>query len=699
MNKYCKLGFVVLVMLVSAISMTGANKENTDKSKWKSAEALLLEDDFDKAVVIYQELFDRNQQNFSLAYKIGYCYVSGEFIQDIPVAIDFLKLACENVDLKYKNTFNFKDAPASSWFYLGVAYRLNKDYDKAVEALEMYRSLLSKKERKSVSGQFLDREIQSCKDAKESFDTERIKVEKIFVSNLEDPNIKCPILCYTGNRLIFTNGKFNMFPPDINWDVNYSEGPFDGVYMANRAKDGSFNSPKCITKDFMISRPFIPVTATADGSELYLIVDNNDNGDIYMSKYENDTYQPAQKVKKLNTRKWESHASITADGQRIYFTSMRKGGYGGLDLYYSDRDSEGKWQKPINMGSSINTPFHEEMPYVIRNGHAIYFSSEGHKNVGGFDVFFSNYNDDAKTWETPQNLGYPFSTAGNDMGYVVENTPVFAFCPVNDNKRRGNIGDCDCISLFTEETPMLASLSGIVELDPESKEILLQTRVKLIDKTTGEQIADLALGEDGKYKFENVESGSYDIVAYLMDKDLMTMHVDVPQNESWDITGINMIIPTTELIASNNDGMTSNDTILTPENTEVILRNVLFAFDKYDVTPDNFSNLDSLANYLLSNKDAVIKVTGHTDHYGTEPYNINLSKNRASSVSNYLRNKGVKETQIMIDYKGEAENITIAVDDDSVRRLNRRVIISVEKQGKTTLVVKPIEVPVAYRLK
>ena len=86
-------------------------------------------------------------------------------------------------------------------------------------------------------------------------------------------------MCPDANRLIFTNGKYNIFPPDINWSKEYSEGPFDAVFIADRAPDGSFHNPLAINRDLQIPYPYIPVTATADGSELYLIVDRYDNGD------------------------------------------------------------------------------------------------------------------------------------------------------------------------------------------------------------------------------------------------------------------------------------------------------------------------------------------------------------------------------------------------------------------------------------
>ncbi|PLX06888.1 MAG: hypothetical protein C0596_14460 [Marinilabiliales bacterium] len=690
MNNYKRLTIVlsVIILLFTSIGNIYAGKGVSDKSKYKSAEEFLTYDEFEEALKIYLELYKENNNNFNFAYKIGYCYLTGEKTQDVDAAIEYFLLASEHIAKRYKNNFKETEAPVTTWYYLGVAYRLNKEFDKAIDAFKRYDEEMRRRERKSVPGKFIQREIQTCKDAKEVIDSERMKIEKIYVQDLEEPNVRCPILCYDANRLVFTNGKYNIFPPDINYNTEYSEGPFDGVYTAERNENGQFSNPKFISEDLGIPYPNIPVTATADGSELYLIVDKYDNGDIYVSHYENGKYQPAEKVKKLCSRKWESHATITADGQRIYFTSLRKGGEGGLDIWYSDRDEEGKWQKPVNAGPVINTPFHEEMPYVIRNGNALYFSSEGHKNLGGFDMFYSSWDESQETWTEPVNLGYPFSTAGNDMGYIIENTPIFAFCPVNDNKRRDGVEECDCISLIDEEAPQLASISGLIELDPENQEKLMGIRVKLIDKDTGDEIADVGIDENGNYKIEGITSGSYDLIAYDETGDLNVRPIEVPQNEVWDITDVNMIIETGDIAVG--PGPT--------EEKNIMIKNVFFDFDKYDIKSESIENLDLIADYLVNNPDAKIKVVGHTDFKGTEGYNVTLSQNRAVTIRDYLVSKGVSNSQLVVEYYGETQPITVEVEDDEIRHFNRRVMFEVMIQGEPKVMVEPIIIPEGYIL-
>jgi outer membrane protein OmpA-like peptidoglycan-associated protein len=129
-----------------------------------------------------------------------------------------------------------------------------------------------------------------------------------------------------------------------------------------------------------------------------------------------------------------------------------------------------------------------------------------------------------------------------------------------------------------------------------------------------------------------------------------------------------------------------------------MIENIFFDFDKFDIKPESTNNLDIIADYLKKNPEAKFKISGHTDHYGTELYNMDLSKNRAVSVQNYLVNKGVSKAQLSIEYYGEQMQITVETEDDDIRHLNRRVEFSVVKQGQPQVVVKTIIIPEGYLL-
>ena len=115
----------------------------------------------------------------------------------------------------------------------------------------------------------------------------------------------------------------------------------------------------------------------------------------------------------INTSANESHACISDDGLTLYFTSNREGGYGGYDIYKSEIDSKGKWGPAVNLGPEINTIFDETTPFITEDGKTLYFSSKGHFNIGGFDIFSAKKNGDS--WSKPENLGFPFNTTDDDI--------------------------------------------------------------------------------------------------------------------------------------------------------------------------------------------------------------------------------------------------------------------------------------------
>lgn len=135
-----------------------------------------------------------------------------------------------------------------------------------------------------------------------------------------------------------------------------------------------------------------PTCLSSDGNCLLLSKDDDFNSEIYLSRKIDGEWQPAEKLgKNINTKYWENHACVSEDGSVLIFTSNKPGGYGGFDLYLSRWDeTTGDWGPAENMGPVINTPFNEETPFLVNNGKTIYFSSQGHETMGGYDVFTSS---------------------------------------------------------------------------------------------------------------------------------------------------------------------------------------------------------------------------------------------------------------------------------------------------------------------
>jgi outer membrane protein OmpA-like peptidoglycan-associated protein/Tol biopolymer transport system component len=161
-----------------------------------------------------------------------------------------------------------------------------------------------------------------------------------------------------------------------------------------------------------------PTSLSYNGKELYLAISDYFEADIYVSRFKNGRWTEIEKLNDLiNTDYFESHACISADGRKLYFTSDRPKGQGGLDIWVSERSAGDDWQEPKNLGAKINSFYNEETPFITPDGQKLYFSSQGHATMGGYDVFFADRQDDA-TWTYPKNIGYPVSTSDDDLFFV-----------------------------------------------------------------------------------------------------------------------------------------------------------------------------------------------------------------------------------------------------------------------------------------
>jgi len=187
--------------------------------------------------------------------------------------------------------------------------------------------------------------------------------------------------------------------------------------MFSRYIDGKWTTPVNITQELQTDGDFYISSLSADGKLLFISKDNDFNSDIYSSSFDGNNWIKIVKLNKnINTKYWESHGFITEDGQHLIFASDRPGGYGGLDLYISEK-TDRDWGPPVNLGPEINTRFNEDRPSLINNGKTLFFISQGHENIGGYDIFRSDLQGNG-TWDEPKNLGYPINTPDDNIFFM-----------------------------------------------------------------------------------------------------------------------------------------------------------------------------------------------------------------------------------------------------------------------------------------
>ncbi|NUO01513.1 MAG: PD40 domain-containing protein, partial [Saprospiraceae bacterium] len=223
---------------------------------------------------------------------------------------------------------------------------------------------------------------------------------------------------------------------------------------------------------------------SADGKLLIFTACNRmgDMGscDLHFSEWRNGTWTaPANMGKPINTGAWESQPSLSADGKTLYFASERAGGKGGRDLWVSKRQSSGRWSEPVNLGDSLNTKDNEASPFIHPDGQTLYFMSEGHPGMGGYDLFFSRKTADG-TWSKPKNLGYPINTSANEGALVVSLDGQTAYFSGDKTDGKGGV-DLYRFPLYAAAQPLPVTYAKAMVFDEQTKKPLPGAQVVVTD--------------------------------------------------------------------------------------------------------------------------------------------------------------------------------------------------------------------------
>lgn len=391
---------IVISLILSLVIYTNlSGQEKGGPKEWfVEAESYFLFQEYKDALPLYQQLIRVDPDNYNVLYKIGICYLNDPYQKE--KAIVYLSKAAEHITLNYKqNTIKEKLAPPEARYYLGKAYHVNGNFK---EAIEQYQNFLSGADPVQFDLDLVKEDIEACQRAMKVYNN--------------------PIYCKFDNLSKTVNSRFEDFNPVLSGDGKVLAFTrrmqfYDGVFVAVKKSDGTWSEPYNVTGDFGLDGSSLTTGISYFGDEIFVYRSDNYDGNIYSSKRINNKWNKLEKLNEnINTKFWESHASPSFDGQYLIFTSNRDGGYGGLDIYKSKRNSNGDWGSAVNMGPVLNSPLNEETPFLSNEGYSIFFSSEGHNTIGGYDIYVSRQNSDG-TWSKPYNMGYPVNTADDNLFY------------------------------------------------------------------------------------------------------------------------------------------------------------------------------------------------------------------------------------------------------------------------------------------
>lgn len=389
---------IFITAALSSAVLLNAQSKSEIKEIWREAESHYLYGEFELANPLYLMLNDLMPGNANIKYKIANCYLN--IYDEKAKAIPFLEEAVKNTSYNSKSgKLSETKAPLDVYFSLGNAYRIANRLDSAVMTYELFKKLI-KETGEMTNEEFIDQQIKACELAKDQIKNP----VNVSITPLEDYiNLGSvndrPVISFDGSTMAYTEYR-----------------GLERIIYVSRKKDGKWSSPREINREAGTGYDCHTTSLNKDGTELYLFKNDNFDGNIYVTRYAGGTWSPVEKLNhNINTRYYESHASVSADGQRLYFTSNREGGQGGLDIWVAVKDETGDWGIPVNMGATVNTPFHEESPFISEDGKTLTFSSEGHGSMGGYDIYTTTISSGA--WSSPVNIGYPLSTTDDDIAF------------------------------------------------------------------------------------------------------------------------------------------------------------------------------------------------------------------------------------------------------------------------------------------
>jgi outer membrane protein OmpA-like peptidoglycan-associated protein/tetratricopeptide (TPR) repeat protein len=606
---------------------------------------------------------DFNPNNAELNYMIGTCYLNT--VQKTK-SIGYFEKSYSldpslNKDIKYK---------------LAKAYQLNYEFDKAQKLLSEYKQSLSPNDLAAVAKE-IDRMDQECDNA-----VILIKSPvRVFIDNLGSTvnsiypeyspliNADESVLFFTSRRDNTTGGK-----KDEN-DLAY----FEDIYFTEKTSSG-WTTPKNPPNPLNSNLHDATVGLSPDGQTL-LIYKGSNGGDIFECTLKGASWSNPEKLdNKINTDYHESSGTMSYDGKTLYFVSDKPGGFGGDDIYMSQKDKKGRWGEAQNLGSIINTPYDEEGVFIHPDGKTLFFSSKGHNTMGGYDIFKSTYEN--SRWSEPVNIGYPINTPDDDVFFSISASGVHGY--YSSVKPEGFGGqDIYVITFLGPEKPLinnsednlLASVAQpvnetVIEKPVEIKDnqvtilkgivmdnITLEPLGAVIDITDNERNEIIASFESnsvtGKYLISLPSGKNYGIAVKSPNYLFHSENIIIPPTTSYREVEKNIKLKKLEV------------------GSTIVLKNIFFDFDKSTLRPESIPELERLLKFLNDFPTVKIEISGHTDNKGSAAYNKTLSENRAKSVVDWLIGKGINQNRMT--YKGLGFDQPIATNDtEEGRQMNRR---------------------------
>ncbi|HET6244153.1 MAG: PD40 domain-containing protein [Bacteroidetes bacterium] len=515
-NLNLNLNLLLLCFSILPLQLFSQGKFSKDEQeKLSRAEYLFEENNFISALPLYLDFEKKYKSEIFFKYKIGICYLNKP--DEVEKAIPYLE-QCHSLEPSLKDVS----------LYLGLAYL--KDY-KFDMALELFNQYVKQKPSADMIA-LVNRYISNAENGKTIVSNQ----VKSLVENIGDPintehSEYVPLISTDGSVLIFTyrgnrskgglqNKSFKSDPDGIY---------YEDIFISYRLGE-EWLTPEGIGDNINSNQHDAAIALSADGQKMFIYKSSAKiKGDIYISYLKGDEWSvPEPMGENINSKSWEGSCSLSSDENILYFSSERPGGFGGRDIYRSHKMPNGEWGKAENLGPAINTKLNDDAPFIHPDGITLFFSSQGHTSIGGYDIFSSVLLNEK--WSVPENLGYPINTTGDDIYYVITASGEKGFYSSSKANGKGLQDIYSVTPAFPGVKPVLALVLGAITADGEP----VEAKIFVTDVEKGELISEFnSNAVSGKYILALTPGKNYKLAFEVEGYEQQIEYIDIKSLDTY----------------------------------------------------------------------------------------------------------------------------------------------------------------------
>ncbi|MDR2835562.1 MAG: OmpA family protein [Bacteroidales bacterium] len=632
------------VVLLTSLQIFSQKISKENVANYFDAESYIYENNYEEALTLFLKIEKDCPNNANLQYKIGYSYLNS--LSNQIFAHEYLINAAKNISENYNYDKSYEEiaAPIETHLYLGISYRVHYELDKSLQQFDTLMQIINRKfienskdKKQQAAIQFLKslvtREIEITNNAIIAISTKTdIKVTNMGSIINGKYSDHSPLINKAGDKFYFSSKR----PKDNEAPINQDED----IFYCEKNDKGEWSEPirlNSIINDEEKNEAIC--NFTEDEKNIIFFRCGYDNtGDVLISKIlgKNNYSIPEIFRKDLQSKDRETHASFSRDLKQVFFTSNRKGGKGGRDIYVSRKLPNGKWGKAILLPDNINTIYDEEAPFIHPDGVTLYFSSKGHNSIGGYDIFRAKIKADG-TFTDPENLGFPINTTNNDVSFTTNDESSVAYYSSN---RKEGYGDLDIYQIqFINTKNNELVYKGVIYNN--LKEIIQNGKI-IVTKKLSEELAGISRTDStGTYNIK-LENNSDYLLSYSAPGYYKEITYKTPTLDEFVQYKKNFI------------PIKLQDAILKPyHQTDT----VYFYVNNYDLLDDATTVLDR--NYKKYDKNINtnhIKTIFNIESVGEDE---NIDKLRYETICSYFATKNINKTDIFLDnnYSDKEERV------------------------------------------